>query len=257
METVIYLFILIFGMLIGSFLNVVIYRMPRDKSVVLPRSSCPSCSSLIKWYENIPVISYVFLRGRCSNCKTKISIRYPLIELLCGLVAVLLLPDHIHQQSIIYWVVKFSIACAFIAHFMIDIEHKILPDKINIYLFFVVFTYSVLNYNWKYWLLGGLVGFLGPLSITWLFYKIKGQMGLGGGDIKLYGILGVLLGPLGILSNIFLSSFIGAFVGLVLIYLNKMRRDTALPFGPFIIVVAAMQFFMPKVYKFVNPFDFM
>jgi prepilin signal peptidase PulO-like enzyme (type II secretory pathway) len=257
MEIVVYTFVLLFGMLIGSFLNVVIYRMPRNKSVVFPRSSCPKCSKLIYWYENIPVISYIFLKGRCSNCNAKISIRYPLVEMLCGLIAVLLLPDHIHQQSIIYWVVRFSIACSFIAHFMIDIEHKILPDKINLYLLLIIFTYSVINYHWKFWLFGGLIGFLGPLSITWVFYKVKGQMGLGGGDIKLYGILGLLLGPLGILSNIFMSSFVGALIGLMLIYLNKMSRDTHLPFGPFIIVVAALQFFLPEIYNLVNPFNFM
>lgn len=257
METVIFAFILIFGMLIGSFLNVVIYRMPREQSVVMPRSSCPNCKSLIRWYENIPVISYIFLKGKCSNCKTKISVRYPLVEILCGLIAILLIPEQVNQQTMIYWLVKFSIACSFIAHFMIDIEHKILPDKINLYLLLIIFTYSALNYEWKYWLLGGLIGFLGPLSITWFFYKVRGQIGLGGGDIKLYGILGLLLGPFGILSNIFLSSFIGAIVGLLLIYLKKMSRENTLAFGPFIIVVAAFQFFLPEVFKMVNPFNFM
>jgi prepilin signal peptidase PulO-like enzyme (type II secretory pathway) len=257
MYVAIIFFIFSFGLIIGSFLNVVIHRVPLEQSVVFPRSACPKCGHVIRWYENIPVVSYIFLRGKCSQCKTKISIRYPLIELFCGFIALLLFPDTISQQSLVFWFVKFSIACSFLAHFLIDVEHKILPDKINLYLLAIIGCYVLLNYPWKYWLIGGAVGFLGPLLITWLFYKIKGQIGLGGGDIKLYGILGLLFGPLGILSTIFLSSFLGAFVGVAMIAMKKMDRDTALPFGPFIIIVAAVQFFAPKVFNFINPFNFM
>lgn len=256
MELIFFFFIVMFGMIIGSFINVVIYRMPREESVVFPRSKCPSCKKIIKWYENIPVFSYVFLKGKCSGCKSKISIRYPLVELLCGLFAYLLFPEHLTQMNLIYWIVKFSIACTFVAHFLIDLEHQILPDALNLYLLFVIFTYSVFNFHWKFWLMGGLIGFLGPLAITWAFYKLKGQIGLGGGDIKLYGILGLLFGPFGILSLIFLSSFIGSIVGLLLIYLKKMDRSTALPFGPFIILVASIQFFMPDLFDLINPFKF-
>lgn len=256
MDWIVFSFILIFGMLVGSFLNVVIYRMPLNQSVVFPRSSCPKCKSLIKWYQNIPVISYLFLKGKCANCKTKISIRYPLVEILCGLFAYLLFPSHVTQISLIYWFVKFSIACTFVAHFLIDIEHQILPDKLNLYLLFVVLNYSVFNFHWKFWLTGGLIGFLGPFLITWVFYKLKGQIGLGGGDIKLYGILGILFGPIGILSTIFFSSLLGSVVGVILIYLKKMDRSTAMPFGPFIILVAAVQFFIPDLFNAINPFKF-
>lgn len=256
MEWIIFIFVLIFGMLIGSFLNVVIYRMPREESVVFPRSACPQCKTIIKWYENIPVFSYLFLKGKCPNCQTKISIRYPLVEILCGLFAILLFPKDISQMNLIYWFVKFSIACTFVAHFLIDVEHQILPDQLNLYLLFVVLTYSMFNFHWKFWLSGGLIGFLGPLSITWAFYKLKGQIGLGGGDIKLYGILGILFGPFGILSTIFMSSFLGSLVGMLLIYLKKMDRSTAMPFGPFIILVAGVQFFIPDLFNAINPFKF-
>jgi len=236
-----------FGLLVGSFLNVVIYRVPRELSVVHPRSSCPKCKHQIKWYENIPVISYIVLAGKCSGCKTKISIKYPIIELIFGIIAGLLAPKFLTTQAILMFLFYFSIACIFISHFLIDIEFQILPDKINLFFLAIALPFAVFNFPVTYWLLGGAIGFLGPFGVTYIFYKLRGQIGLGGGDIKLFGILGLLLGPIGILNTIFMSCMVGAIVGILLILTKKLNKNTPLAFGPFILIVAAIQIFFPQI----------
>jgi leader peptidase (prepilin peptidase)/N-methyltransferase len=249
--------IFIFGTLIGSFLNVVIHRVPLDKSVVKPRSSCPKCGHMIKWYENFPIISYIFiLRSKCSGCGVKIPIRYPLIELVVGLIAVALFPKFINPDSLLIFTYYFSVACILLAHFIIDLEHQLLPDKINIYFLLITIPFVAFTKSYQYWLIGGLIGFFLPLLVTWAFYKIRGKIGLGGGDIKLFGILGLILGPIGILQNIFMSCFLGSIVGLILILSGKMNKNTALAFGPYIIVVAVGQIFYPTIFEQINLFSF-
>lgn len=249
------IFVFIFGSLIGSFLNVVIYRVPRNQSVVHPRSSCPSCKHKISWYENIPILSYLVLRGKCRECKTKISLKYPLIELIVGLIAVVLFPSEISSTSLWIYSYYFSVACVLLAQLFIDIEHQLLPDKINIYFLAITIPYVVLNLPLFHWLVGGIIGFFIPLIVTWGFYKLRGQIGLGGGDIKIFGILGLLLGPLGIVHNIFMSCALGALVGIILIVLKKLDKNTPMAFGPFIIIVAAMQIFYPSIFELINPFS--
>lgn len=253
-------FTFIFGALIGSFLNVVIYRVPLGKSVVSPRSSCPSCGHMIKWYENIPIISYIFfLRAKCSKCKSKISFRYPVVEFCIGLIAINLFPsnlDSLNIESLANFFYFFSVACILFAHFFIDLEHQLLPDKINIYFLLITIPYVLIYRDINFWLVGGLIGFFMPLSVTWLFYKLRGKIGLGGGDIKLFGILGLLLGPIGILQNIFMSCILGSVVGLVLILSRRMSKNTALAFGPYIIVVAVLQIFYPSIFEYINLFSY-
>lgn len=253
-STFLSIFSTIFGLLIGSFMNVVIHRMPLGKSVVTPRSSCPKCGHIIKWYENIPVVSYIFLKGKCAKCKSKISIRYPLLELFVGCVAYLLAPNTFDLIQILLFVFYFSVACIFISHFLIDIEHQILPDKINLYFLAITIPYVVMFIPLGQAITGAVIGFGGTYAVTWIFWKLRGQIGLGGGDIKLYGILGLLLGPMGILNNIFLSCTLGALFGVVLIVLKKMTKQTALPFGPFIIIVATLQIFFPEIAKALDFF---
>lgn len=250
------IFMTIFGLLVGSFLNVVIYRIPREQSVVTPRSSCPNCAHQIKWYENVPVISYLFLVGKCRGCKTSISIQYPLVELLMGIIAFFLAPNHITPIALINFVFYFSVACIFVSHFIIDLEFQILPDKINYYFLAISIPFAAVYYAPGFWILGGLIGFLGPFMVTYAFYKLRGQMGLGGGDIKLYGILGILLGPLGIMKTIFLSCMLGSVVGITLILTKKMNKDTPLAFGPYILIIAAIQIFAPNLLEYIDPFKF-
>ncbi len=236
----------IFGLLIGSFLNVVILRLPVRKDLVRARSACPQCATQLRWYHNIPVLSFLFLRGKCGFCHNRISWRYPLIEILTGLVAYALFPEANGSGSFVIFAFYFTLACIFICHFFIDLDHQLLLDSLNLYLLAIILPYVFFNYHWQYWVIGAAIGFGGTLLVTWLFYKIRGQIGLGGGDIKLYGILGLLLGPTGIVFNIFLSCFVGAIVGLLLIGLRKTTKDKPLPFGPSILGVASFQIFFPE-----------
>ncbi len=232
--------------MIGSFLNVVILRLPVKKDLVKARSACPQCSAQLRWYHNIPVFSFLFLRGKCGFCGVRISWRYPLIELLTGLIAFWLFPESWDNLSLAIYTFQFTLACIFICHFFIDLDHQLLLDSLNLYLLAIVFPYVLFFYHWNYWVIGGAIGFGGTLLVTWLFYKIRGQIGLGGGDIKLYGVLGLLLGPTGIVFNIFLSCFLGAVVGLILIALQKTTKNNPLPFGPSILVIASFQIFFPE-----------
>lgn len=233
------------GRMVGSFLNVVIYRVPLGQSVVTPRSRCPQCGKLVCWYENIPLISYLLLRGKCSKCSFKIPLRYPLVELIMGLMAVYLLPDHFDRQGLYQFLSYFGIFAILLAHFFIDIDHQLLLDKLNILLFLIILPLAFFSRPLIFWVLGGVVGFLGPYLITWFFYKWRGQIGLGGGDIKLFGILGILLGVQGIVLNIFLSSFVGSVIGGTLILIKRLNRTQAMPFGPFIIIASVLQLYFP------------
>lgn len=244
-------FFFIFGLLVGSFLNVLIYRLPRDLNIVFPRSSCPHCKKLIYWYENIPVISYIFLRGKCSECQGCISIKYPLVELFTGIISLFVFYRFFYGYSVLGGIVDyafyFTMLSVFLVHFLIDLEFKILPNSLNIYLLLIFLIRMAFFSSWTFWLVGGLIGLLFPLIVTWLFYLVRGQIGLGGGDIKLFGILGIFLGPVGIFQNIFLSCMLGSIVGLTLIFLKKMDKNNPIPFGPFILLVAAVQVFFPEI----------
>jgi prepilin signal peptidase PulO-like enzyme (type II secretory pathway) len=243
------LYFFIFGALIGSYLNVLILRLPKAEDTVTKRSHCTACGYQIKWYENIPIMSYLMLKGRCSECGTKISWQYPIVEIVTGILAVYLMPQNFHLNAIINFLVHFAIGCAFICHFVIDIRTQLLLDKINIFLFTLIFFYSLYSFGVIHLVLGAIIGFGFPLLVTWLFYKIKGQVGLGGGDIKLYGILGLYLGATGIIHNIFLSCFLGSLVGISLIALKKLDRSTPIAFGPFILIAGFFQIFMPDYYN--------
>lgn len=247
------IFTTIFGLLVGSFLNVVIYRIPRNLSVVTPRSQCPECKSLIKWYQNIPVLSYLVQRGKCSNCGTKISVRYPIVELVVGACAFALAPDDLSGPEILTFTFYFSTACVFISHFLIDIEHHLLPDKINIYFLLFTLPYVVLTYPIMHWLLGGLIGFFSTYLITYIFYKVRGQIGLGGGDIKLYGIIGLIVGPIGVMNTIFMSCMFGSIIGIGIIVFKKLDKNTPFAFGPYIILTAVLQIFFPELIPYINP----
>jgi prepilin signal peptidase PulO-like enzyme (type II secretory pathway) len=235
----------IFGLLIGSFLNVVILRLPMGKDLVFTRSACPSCGAKLRWFDNIPLLSFIALKGKCGFCKGKISWRYPLIELITGLIAILLLPSHLVTSSLFNYLFYFSVACVFVCHIVIDLEHHLLLDKLNLYLLILFTFFALINYHWSYWVIGGAVGFGVPFLVTWLFYKIRGQIGLGGGDIKLFGILGIFLGAKGIMMTLFLSCLLGALVGIVLILLKKTSKDRPMAFGPAILATATIQIYFP------------
>lgn len=249
METILIVFSATFGLIVGSFLNALIYRLPRGINIAFPRSSCTSCQKIIYWYENIPIISFLFLRGKCSKCGSKISWEYPFIELICGICAALIAPKDFEPGSLINFFFFFSVFCAFLVHFIVDLKHQILPDSINIYLAALFFLVSFTTNSWTHWLIGGALGLGFPLLVSWIFYLMRGQVGLGGGDIKLYAALGIYLGPIGIMQNIFLSCFLGSIVGITMIALKILKRDNPIPFGPFIIIVGAFQIFAEEWFK--------
>lgn len=238
-------FIFIFGLIIGSFTNVLIYRLPLGVGLFLPRSFCPGCKKTVYWYENIPVLSFLFLRGKCSSCATRIPYQYPMIELAVGILAIILFPNRIESEAIIRFIVNFSVAVVFLSMFIIDLRYKIIPNQLNAYLGILFLAYAIVFIPLNQWLVGGLMGFGFPALITWVFYLLRGEIGLGGGDIKLFGILGIYLGPMGIIHNIFLSCFLGSLVGGLLILTKKLDRKNPIAFGPFIIIVASFQIFFP------------
>lgn len=248
MESILIIFFTVFGLLVGSFLNALIYRLPRQINIAFPRSSCTNCQKVIFWYENIPVFSYLFLKGHCSGCKTKISWQYPAVEILSAIMAFLFAPKDLEPSSLLNFFFYFTVFSAFLVHFIVDLKHQILPDSINIYLGVLFLFISAFTTPLSHWLLGAALGFGFPLIVSWIFYKLRGQIGLGGGDIKLYGVLGLYLGPIGIMQNIFLSCFLGALVGLMLMSLKIIRKENPIPFGPFIIVIGAVQIFAENTF---------
>ncbi|HXH73327.1 MAG TPA: prepilin peptidase [Bacteriovoracaceae bacterium] len=247
MEIFYSVYFFIFGLLIGSFLNVVILRLPMKKDLVKTRSACTNCGTKLKWYHNMPLFSFLFLRGKCGFCGARISWRYPLVEFLTGLIAFWLMPKSMNMETISYFIYFFIIACVFICHFFIDLDHHLLLDTLNIYLLMVILPFVAIQFPWHHWVIGGAMGFGAPLLVTWLFYKIRGQVGLGGGDIKLYGILGLYLGPTGIMFTIFLSCFVGALWGIGMIATKRLTKDRPMAFGPSILLVASFQIFFPEL----------
>tara|TARA_R110002072_G_scaffold288917_1_gene455550 strand:+ start:237039 stop:237815 length:777 start_codon:yes stop_codon:yes gene_type:complete len=246
-----YLFILTFiiGITVGSFLNVLILRLPKGEDVIFDRSHCGSCEKIIHWYENIPLISYIFLRGKCSKCNSRISLQYPMIELITGLFALLIIPKYISSLNALVFIMKLSVFSIFLTIFVIDLRHKIIPNILNILLFVILLLTSVLTFSWQYIVFGIVIGVGFPSIVTWAFYKLKGEIGLGMGDIKLYGALGAYLGPIGIIHNIFLSCFLGSFIVGSMMILGKVGRRTKIAFGPFIVIIAFFQFFYPEYFS--------
>lgn len=248
MERLVYLiFSACFGLCIGSFLNAVIYRLPRKVSLAASRSHCPSCNKLIYWYENIPVFSYLFLRGRCSECQAKISIQYPLVELAIGIFALFITPDRLNAFTVWNYYFYLTTFATFVAIILIDLKHHLIPNQLNLYLLVLFLCASATTRPWMFWVIGGAIGALIPLAVTYAYYLMRGQIGLGGGDIKLWGVLGIFLGPMGVSYNIFLSCFLGSLVGGTLILTKVLDRKTPIPFGPFIVIVAFFQIFFPEL----------
>jgi leader peptidase (prepilin peptidase)/N-methyltransferase len=241
---------MVFGICIGSFLNALIYRLPRKITIFSKRSrsQCPKCGNQLTWFENIPVLSYVLLLGRCRKCKSLISPRYPVIELGVGLFAFFITPAYLSPAKLVNYFFFLSVFCSLIAIFAIDMKFKIIPNELNIYLGLTFLFIVSFSRPLSFWLVGGLIGFIFPLIVTYGFFLLKGQVGLGGGDIKLYGVLGLYLGPVGIVQNIFMSCFLGAIVGGFLILIRVVDRKTPIPFGPFIVLVAGSQIFIPDYF---------
>ena len=252
----------ILGLLVGSFLNVVVYRLPimlqkawRQECLAFleqedsqpttsevfnlsqPRSRCPSCGHPISALDNIPVISYLFLRGRCKSCKTPISIRYPSVELTTALLSIII---SVQLGPSIQTGVALLFTWALICLTLIDFDTQLLPDSITLPLLWFALFVSLFNVfvTPETALIGALVGYLTLWSVFWLFKLATGKEGMGYGDFKLLAAIGALLGWEMLPQVIMLSAFVGATVGLLLIAVKGRDKNTPIPFGPYLSVAA-------------------
>jgi leader peptidase (prepilin peptidase) / N-methyltransferase len=246
-----------FGLLIGSFLNVCIYRWPRDLSVVRPRSYCPGCEQGIAWYDNLPVASYIALRGRCRSCRTSIPFRYPLVELLTGGAFFI----GVYALGLTGAALKFCVFAAMqIALLFSDLEQRILPDEFTIggAVIGVVFAAFVpapggllpifLPDTWDPRLVNVLEAAAGAIflsavlfGIGEMYYRIRRREGLGFGDVKMAGMIAAFLGVSGALFTMVLGSVLGSVTGLLYIWLAKKDAATyELPFGSFLAIAALL-----------------
>jgi leader peptidase (prepilin peptidase)/N-methyltransferase len=230
------------GLCIGSFLNVVIYRLPLGKSIVSPPSQCRNCGYRLQWYDNIPVLSWLFLRGRCRKCRTPVSIQYPIVELITGALFVLVI-----------WLTpvgpllfaRLLLVCILIALFGIDLEHQILPNIITLPGIVIGLLISLIAPpGWKDAVLGALLGGGILYAIAWGYYLWRREEGMGMGDVKMLAMIGAFLGWKAVLVTLVLSSFAGAFIGLGMMAVQRGGMKYALPFGTFLALGAVVAMFV-------------
>jgi len=216
------------GSIIGSFCNVVIYRLPRRESIIIPGSQCRSCGNAIQPWDNIPLLSYLILKGRCRACREYISLRYPIIELITGLLFVALYSKFKFSVDFIIYTILSTILLVIS---MIDYDFKIIPDIITIPVMMLGLLLSFLALPITFF-----NSFFGLLIGGAIFYSIaiitKG--GMGGGDIKLISMIGTYVGWQGVLFTIFSGAMIGSVIGLILVLAKKKNRHDKIPFGPFL-----------------------
>jgi len=272
MAIIFYLIIFIFGLIIGSFLNVVICRLESGEKIINDRSRCPRCKHILAWYDLIPVLSFVFLKGKCRYCKSPVSLQYPLVEIVTAIMFVLILnfkflipttpypllakegiyPISNIQYPILYLLFWFYITSSLIIIFVYDLKHYIIPDKVVypaigftfIYKLFEIlkFGYWELIGNWKLEI-GNLITALNPLvaailaAVFFLGIVIftRGR-GMGGGDVKLAFLMGLLLGWPLVIVAVFSSFILGSIVGIFLILAGKKKMKSMIPFGPFLVI---------------------
>ncbi len=240
-----YVVAVIFGLVIGSFLNVCIYRIPRNLSLVLPSSRCPSCNYAIRAVDNIPVVSYLLLGGRCRQCKAKIPLRYPLVEILnASLYAGVLWRYGIGWNSVVYA----ALCSSLIVITFIDLEFQIIPDRITlagIPIGLIAGSFFLPDPFMRAGLLGYKASLAGMVSGGGFFYLVAAlsRGGMGGGDIKMMAMVGALMGWKAVLLTTFLGSLVGSAVGVFLMVFKGRGRKTKIPFGPFLALGALITLF--------------
>jgi leader peptidase (prepilin peptidase)/N-methyltransferase len=240
--------VIIFGLVIGSFLNVVIHRLPLEQSVVRPGSRCPSCGTGLKWFHNIPLIGFLLIRGKCVSCKAPVSWRYPLVEFLTAFLFWLSFQDRgldvvsVISQFRIWLFIALGIAITFI-----DLDYRIIPDELSL----GGWAAGAVTAAWDFrgdmvslWI-ASVAGFGFFYLFALAYEKVTGRVGLGGGDIKFMGTIGVFLGLGGIWSSIMISSVVGSVAGIVVARLNRSEQAlrTAIPYGPFLVLGALVELF--------------
>jgi leader peptidase (prepilin peptidase) / N-methyltransferase len=220
------------GLAVGSFLNVCIHRLPRGQSLNSPPSRCPHCDYQLRWFDNIPLVSYAMLAGRCRKCRTRISIRYPIVELLT--MGLFLLHGVVFGWTALL-VPRLVFACAMVVLFAIDLEHHLLPNAITLPGVAVgLIASTVLPPG----IIDALIGVLIGGGVLWLigeaYYRYSGHEGMGGGDVKMLAMIGAFLGWKLVLVTLVLSSVVGSVIGLIVIAIRKGGMKYALPYGTFL-----------------------
>jgi leader peptidase (prepilin peptidase)/N-methyltransferase len=241
MNHLLYIPAALLGLMVGSFINVVIHRLPRRQSIVRPRSSCTTCGRQIAWYENVPLLSYLLLRGRCSGCGAPISIRYPLVELFGGALAAVVLWRYGPSLHSLF---AFSFLIALLAVTVIDWKHRIIPDEISISFILIGIAWSFFNPAISPWesSLGALVGGGGLYTVGLLYRVLRRTDGMGGGDVKLMAMIGAFLGVKLVLPVIVIASFAGSVYGLFFMR-GERGGKAAVAFGSFLAPAAALCLF--------------
>lgn len=265
-SALLYIFAFIFGSVVGSFLNVCIYRLPREESIVFPASHCPSCGKGIRFYHNIPIFGYLALGGKCADCGSRISPLYPLVEALAGFTAVAVLAKFGLTLDAAFYL---ALIYALIVITFIDLQHMIIPNVITIPGILAGLVFGALSTDWAAsralmervgysldgflvllnevpfldsvfgLLIGGGVLFL----IAFLYVALRKREGMGMGDVKLLAMLGAFLGWEGVVFIMLVSSLIGTAAGLTLIFRKKENLRYAIPFGPFLSIAAVIYIF--------------
>ncbi len=248
MDSLILFFSAVFGLIIGSFLNVCIYRIPQNKSIVWPGSFCPKCGKHIKFYDNIPLISYLILGGKCRYCKEPISCQYPIVEFLTGLLTLLF----VWHWGLTAWTGVLLVALySLIILSVIDLELMIIPDRFSLGLIVLGLAFSWLNPNFDgtFWsrflqsLTGAAVGFFGTLAVALLGYVLFKKEAMGGGDVKLMGGIGAFVGWEGVITTIVFASVLGLVYSVFLMIFKGKGKGDAIPFGPFLSAGALINLF--------------
>ena len=222
----------VLGLAVGSFLNVCVHRLPRGQSLNSPPSRCPQCDYRLRWFDNIPVVSYAMLVGRCRKCGARISIRYPIVELVTMVLFVL-------HGAVFGWtallIPRLVFACAMVALFAIDLEHQLLPNSITLPGIIVgLIASTVLPPG----IIDALIGVIIGGGVLWLigeaYFRYSGHEGMGGGDVKMLAMIGAFLGWKLVLVTLVLSSVLGSIIGLIVIAARKGGMKYALPYGTFL-----------------------
>lgn len=251
--------IILFGLIVGSFLNVVIHRLPLDQSIVRPGSHCPQCQRSVRAIENIPLLSYVALGGKCAGCKAKISLRYPLVEFLTGFLFWVSWMG-VDLSDWMTWIAQIRVwtfIALGVAITFIDLDHRIIPDELSLggMAFGLLTCFADFRLEWWQPLLGAGIGFGAFFGFALLYERLTGREGLGGGDIKYMGTIGAFLGLGGVWSSILISSIVGSVVGLSLGALQKRRGESVLkmtiPYGPFLVLGSLIELFF-EVSKWIQ-----
>lgn len=230
--------VLVLGLIIGSFLNVCIHRIPRRLSLVRPGSACPSCGHSVRPYDNVPLVSYLVLRGRCRDCGARISTRYPLIELATGLSFVAVSTVYADPWS---RAVGFAFAALMVVVAFVDYDHRIIPNRVVLFgAGLGLLGAPVAPPGLAGALVGALVGGGTLLAVAFLYRATTGVEGMGAGDVKLMAMVGLFVGWQGALFTIFIGALVGSVFGLGLIVFKGQGRRAAVPFGTFLAPAAVV-----------------